>query len=207
MIGRIVEREELLSTLQSEESQFVAVYGRRRVGKTYLIRETFGNQFTFCHTGLATGTLCEQLSEFRESLRLAGMNKVRKPQNWLDAFHLLADFLSGIKDEGKKVLFFDELPWMDTPKSNLITALEHFWNSWANARKDIVLIVCGSATAWVQKKILANYGGLHNRVTMKIRVQPFTLRECELYMESKGMALSRNELITGYMAMGGIPYY
>ena len=207
MIGRIVEREELLSTLQSEESQFVAVYGRRRVGKTYLIRETFGNQFTFCHTGLATGTLCEQLSEFRESLRLAGMNKVRKPQNWLDAFHLLADFLSGIKDEGKKVLFFDELPWMDTPKSNLITALEHFWNSWANARKDIVLIVCGSATAWVQKKILANYGGLHNRVTMKIRVQPFTLRECELYMESKGMALSRKELITGYMAMGGIPYY
>ncbi len=207
LIGRKTEREELLSTLEADESQFVAVYGRRRVGKTYLIRETFGCKFVFQHTGLAKGTLAEQLAEFQESLRQSGMRRPRRPKSWMDAFHILSDLIAGINDEGKKVVFIDELPWMDTPRSNLLSALEHFWNGWASARKDIVLIVCGSATAWVQKKILNNYGGLHNRVTMKLRILPFTLSECEQYMESRGLALSRKELTMGYMAMGGIPFY
>lgn len=207
LIGRKIEQEELLATLEADESQFVAVYGRRRVGKTYLIRETFANRLAFQHTGLAKGSLKEQLAEFQESLRLAGMKRPRRPKTWLDAFHLLAEFLLGINDDRKKVVFIDELPWMDTPKSNLLSALEHFWNGWASARKDIVLIICGSATAWVQKKILNNYGGLHNRVTVKIRIMPFTLRECEQYMEARGMVLSRKELTLGYMALGGIPYY
>ena len=207
LIGRTIEKEELLATLQADESQFVAVYGRRRVGKTYLIRETFVNNIAFQHTGLAKGSLSEQLAEFQESLRLAGMKRPRRPKTWLDAFHLLSDFLSENKQKDKKVVFIDELPWMDTPKSNLLSALEHFWNGWASARKDVVLIICGSATAWVQKKILNNYGGLHNRVTMKMRIMPFTLGECEQYAESRGLSLSRKELSLAYMAMGGIPYY
>ena len=207
MIGRKTEQEELLEVLDADESQFVAVYGRRRVGKTYLIRKTFKEHFAFQHTGLAKGTLAEQLEEFQESLRQAGMKRPRRPKTWLDAFHMLSDLLAGMSGEAKKVVFIDELPWMDTPKSNLLSAVEHFWNGWASARNDIVLIVCGSATAWVQKKILNNYGGLHNRVTIKMRIQPFTLRECEQYMESRGMVLSRKELTLGYMAMGGIPYY
>jgi len=207
MIGRLTEKEELLATLDEDESQFVAVYGRRRVGKTYLVRETFGDKFAFQHTGLAKGALMAQLAEFQESLRLAGMDKPRCPKSWFDAFHLLADLLAAKDDGQKKVVFIDELPWMDTPKSNMLSALEHFWNSWASARKDIVLIVCGSATAWIQKKILNNYGGLHNRITLKMRILPFTLGECEQYMESRGFALSRLEITVGYMAMGGIPYY
>ena len=207
MIGRKAERDELLATLEEEDSQFVAVYGRRRVGKTYLIRETFGYKFTFQHTGLAKGSLMEQLAEFQESLRQAGMKRPRRPKTWMEAFHLLSDLIASSAEKGKKVIFIDELPWMDTPKSNLLSALEHFWNGWASARKDIVLIVCGSATAWVQRKILSNYGGLHNRVTRKLRVQPFTLGECEQYMASRGLSLSRKELTVGYMAMGGIPYY
>ena len=207
LIGRKLEKEELLATLEAEESQFVAVYGRRRVGKTFLIRETFGNCFAFQHTGLAKGTLAEQLAEFQESLRQAGMKRPHRAKTWIEAFHQLSDFLSGINIDKKKVVFIDELPWMDTPKSNLLSALEHFWNGWASARKDIVLIICGSATAWVQKKILNDYGGLHNRVTIKMRLMPFSLAECEQYVESQGMVFSRKELTLGYMAMGGIPYY
>ena len=188
----------------SDRAQFVAVYGRRRVGKTFLIRETFQYRFAFQHTGLAKGTLTEQLKEFQESLRQAGMKRPHRPKTWIDAFHQLSDFLSGIGNENKKVVFIDELPWMDTPKSNLLSALEHFWNGWASARNDIVLIICGSATAWVQKKILNNYGGLHNRVTMKMRLLPFSLAECEQYVESRGMSFSRKELTLGYMAMGYI---
>ena len=207
MIGRKTEKEELLSALEVDESQFVAVYGRRRVGKTYLIRETFNYQFSFQHTGLAKGSLTEQLAEFQESLRLAGMKRPRCPKSWMDAFHMLSDLIAGQDNKEKKVIFIDELPWMDTPRSNLISALEHFWNGWASARKDIVLIVCGSATAWIQKKILNSYGGLHNRVNIKLRVVPFTLHECEKYMESRGIELSRKQLTLGYIAMGGIPYY
>lgn len=207
MIGRLTEKEELLATLDDTESQFVAVYGRRRVGKTYLIRETFDNKFAFQHTGVANGTLKAQLAEFQESLRLYGMEEPRCPKNWIEAFHMLADLLSTKNGGQKKVVFIDELPWMDTPKSYMLSALEHFWNSWASARKDIVLIVCGSATAWIQKKILNNYGGLHNRVTLKMCIHPFTLGECEKYMLSRGFSLSRMEIIVGYMAMGGIPYY
>lgn len=207
LIGRKLEKEELLATLESEESQFVAVYGRRRVGKTFLVRETFSNQFAFYHTGLAKGTLNDQLAEFQESLRQAGMKRPRRAKTWIEAFHQLSELLSSMNGVTKKVIFIDELPWMDTPKSNLLSALEHFWNGWASARKDIVLIICGSATAWVQKKILNNYGGLHNRVTIKMRLMPFSLAECEQYVESQGMAFSRKELMLGYMAMGGIPYY
>lgn len=207
MIGRKTEKEELLSTLEADESQFVAVYGRRRVGKTYLIRETFDYHFAFQHTGLAKGTLTEQLGEFQESLRQAGMKRPHRPKSWMDAFHMLSDFIAGLAHEGKKVIFIDELPWMDTVRSNLLSALEHFWNGWASARKDIVLIVCGSATAWIQKKILNNYGGLHNRINIKMRIMPFSLAECEQYMESRGIVFSRKQLTMGYMAMGGIPYY
>ena len=207
MVGRKVEKEELLSALEAEDSQFIAVYGRRRVGKTYLIRETFNYKFAFQHTGLAKGSLLEQLAEFQESLRQAGMKRPSRPKSWMDAFHMLSDLIAGIDNDGKKVIFIDELPWMDTMRSNLLSALEHFWNGWASARKDIVLIVCGSATAWVQKKILNNYGGLHNRVNIKIRVMPFTLGECEQYMQSRDIEISRKQMTIGYMAMGGIPYY
>lgn len=207
MIGRKAEQEELLEAFNKDESQFVAVYGRRRVGKTYLIRETFHGKFVFQHTGLANAPLAEQLAEFQRSLQTSGMKKASRPKSWREAFHFLSDMVEKIDGNDKKVIFIDELPWMDTPKSNLLSALEHFWNSWASARKDIVLIVCGSATAWVQKKILNNYGGLHNRVTLQLLVKPFTLGECESYAESLGLSLSREEVAVGYMIMGGIPYY
>ena len=147
IVGREKEQRELLGLLDKEESQFCAVYGRRRVGKTYLIRETFNYQFCFQHTGVAKGTLRQQLTAFRNSLVAAGM-KCAIPKTWIDAFELLKQLINNAP-AGKKILFIDELPWMDTPKGNLIGALENFWNGWATARweKDIVLIVCGSATS------------------------------------------------------------
>ncbi|MDY4526386.1 MAG: ATP-binding protein, partial [Parabacteroides sp.] len=161
IIGREKEQRELLELLDKEESQFCAVYGRRRVGKTYLIRETFNYQFCFQHTGIAKGTLRQQLTAFRNSLVAAGMMRCAIPKTWIEAFELLKQLISNAPT-GKKILFIDELPWMDTPKGNLIGALENFWNGWATARreKDIVLIVCGSATSWISKKLMKDKGGL-----------------------------------------------
>ena len=206
IIGRKEEQQILRSAVQSENSEFVAVYGRRRVGKTYLIRETFGYKFTFQHTGLAKGNTREQLFSFAISLRDAGYDDCPIPKSWLEAFSLLSAYLKNSADE-KKIVFLDELPWMDTPRSNFISAFEHFWNGWASARKDIILIICGSATSWIINKVINDHGGLHNRVTKQIALQPFTLKECEMFAQSKGLEMSRYQLAECYMVFGGIPYY
>ena len=206
IIGRKEEQKILLSAAESEYSELIAVYGRRRVGKTYLIRETFGYKFTFQHTGLAKGKTKDQLFSFAISLRDAGYDDCPIPKSWLEAFSLLSHLLRDSSDE-KKIIFLDELPWMDTARSNFISAFEHFWNGWASARKDIMLIICGSATSWIINKVINDHGGLHNRVTQQIALQPFTLREWELFVQSKGIEMSRYQIAECYMVLGGIPFY
>ena len=205
MIGRTKEIEELNRLYESDESEFVAVYGRRRVGKTYLVRETFSDRFAFHHTGLPNATKHQQLVHFKESLAAAGA-RVKTPRNWFEAFHALREVVARSAFR-RKVVFIDELPWMDTAKSDFLMALETFWNEWASARKDIVLIVCGSAAAWMVKNLFRNRGGLHNRVTARICLQPFTLGECEMFATDRGLGMSRADIAECYMALGGIPYY
>ena len=152
MIGREEERRILKDAADSDRSQFIVVYGRRRVGKTYLIRETFDYSFTFSHTGIEGASMHEQLEAFRESLVEQGLPDADCPKNWIEAFSLLKKLLKS-GDSGRKVVFIDELPWMDTPRSKFVRALENFWNGWCSARKDIVLIVCGSATSWMIRTV------------------------------------------------------
>ena len=206
MIGRVKERDELIRMYESEESEFVAVYGRRRVGKTYLIREVFADKFAFRHSGLAGEDRAKQLSQFLKSLQDFGLEQRRRPKDWSEAFQLLEQVVKR-SAQSKKVVFIDEMPWMDTQKSGFLPALESFWNDFCAYRRDIVLIVCGSAASWMVKNLFSNRGGLHNRVTCRIRLQPFTLGECRQFAEEKGLAMSAMELAEGYMALGGIPYY
>ncbi len=208
IVGRDIEIKALQGLCEEEESQFVAVYGRRRVGKTFLIREAFNYDFTFQHTGIYGATLREQLNEFLESLYSAGMRKTKDiPNNWNEAFHLLERFIDKSKSKKKKVIFIDEMPWMDTHKSNFVRSLDHFWNSWATTRKDIILIICGSATSWIINNIIMNYGGLHNRLTNQIFLKPFCLRECLEYCEKRKLGYTEQQILEAYMALGGIPYY
>ena len=206
IIGRNQEQHQLLQTLDAEESQFIAVYGRRRIGKTHLIRQTFKDKFAFQHTGLANATKQGQLQEFADSLRRYGLKDVEKLNDWQEAFHCLSDLLEK-KPRGKKIVFIDELPWLDTHKSNFLSAFEHFWNGWASNREDIILVICGSATSWIIKKIIRNHGGLHNRITRTIYLQPFTLRECRQYAEKRHLAFGDKDIVLAYMVLGGVPYY
>ena len=206
LIARDNEVELLRSALAGEYSQFIAVYGRRRIGKTFLVRESFRYEFAFQHAGLAEGGLREQLFAFAESLREAGLEDFSLPASWLEAFSLLKDLVRKSPDS-KKVIFIDELSWMDTPRSGLITALESFWNGWASARKDVVLIVCASATSWMLSKVVHNKGGLYNRLTAKIHLRPFTLGECEQMLAAKGIEMNRHQILECYMIMGGVPFY
>ena len=219
MIGRERERTDLENLITSDKSEFVAVYGRRRIGKTFLIRETCRYQFAFEHTGLKNtysdkdgneipvkDAMKKQLSEFAVSLRRYGRAKKSKPKDWFAAFHLLEELLEQ-QPVGRKIVFIDECPWMDTPRSDFLAALDHFWNGWCTMRKDIVLIICGSAASWVMNKIDEDVGGLHNRLSRHIYLRPFTLHECEEFARVKGVVMNRMQLLECYMIFGGVPYY
>lgn len=206
LIGRTKEKKQLLDALKSKKSEFVAIYGRRRVGKTYLIRQSFGQPFTFYLTGMANTNLKNQLLNFSQTLKNISKREFDLPFTWLEAFEQLKAHIELSKEE-KKVIFIDELPWLDTPKSNFISVLEHFWNHWASARKDILLVVCGSAASWMINKLINNRGGLHNRLTKRIKLNPFNLKETEDFLHYKGIILERYQIVQLYMAFGGIPYY
>ena len=206
IIGRQNEVNLLNKILQDSESHFLAIYGRRRIGKTYLIRETFNYRFTFQHSGLSEGSMKEQLFAFDSSLKDAGADIKKKSRNWLEAFDNLKEVIR-MSNEKRKVIFIDELSWMDTPRSDLMSALENFWNGFASARKDIILIVCASATSWMLSKVVHNKGGLYNRLTEQIHLKQFCLKECEEYIEAQKIALNRNQILQYYMIFGGVPYY
>lgn len=213
LVGREKEVKELLNIYNSDNSDLVAIYGRRRVGKTYLINQTFDNDFDFKHAGISPNELDngknilkQQLSQFYNSLKLYGMKDNTKPLDWYEAFYMLSKLLNDKFDNKKQVVFIDELPWMDTPKSNFINAFEGFWNSFANGR-NIMVIICGSANSWIVNNLINSHGGLYGRVTKEIKLSPLSLKECELLFNKKNVNFSRYDIVQAYMAVGGIPYY
>lgn len=212
MIGREKEVNELLDLYNDSRAELVAVYGRRRVGKTFLINQTFKDKFTFKHTALSPDgdedeTIALQLESFYSSLVKYGLEKTKKPSTWFEAFDLLEKLLIKKDNGSRQVVFFDELPWLDTTKSYFIKAFESFWNSFGCDRENLMLIVCGSANSWIQNNLINNHGGLYGRVTYEIKLSAFNLKETEGYLRSNGILLSRYDIATAYMIMGGIPYY
>lgn len=213
MIGREKEIKELEKLYSSKQAELVAIYGRRRVGKTYLVDEVFQGKITFRHAGLSPldeepkGLLRAQLDHFYNSLRLHGIESEKRPDSWLDAFFMLEKLLQGIDDGSRQVVFLDELPWLDTPRSGFVRAFEGFWNTWACHRKNLMVIICGSANSWMMNELINNHGGLYGRVTHEIKLSPFNLLECEEFYKSKGIPFSRYDIVQSYMILGGIPYY
>lgn len=207
IIGRQRETALLEKYYNSGKAEFIAIYGRRRVGKTFLIRQHFKNRFAFDMTGVLEGNKNEQMSAFHMALKSYGY-KGLKNTSWLDAFFALRQLLEEkIKEGGRCVIFIDELPCLDTPRAGFVHALGHFWNSWANWQPEIMLIVCGSATSWMVRNVIDDHGGLHDRVTHEMPLHPFTLNEAEQYFKENGFRWKRLSILQVYMAVGGVPYY
>lgn len=206
VIGRNSEVSLLLNALDSNRSELIAVYGRRRVGKTYLIRNVYKNNILFEFSGIHKGTLKQQLKNFHLKFPVKDKS-FKKPTDWLEAFHQLSQYIDSVKFKKKKVIFIDEFPWLDTRKSNFLSAFDNFWNSYASKRNDLVVIICGSAASYMIKNIIKSKGGLHNRLTNKIQLLPFDLCETEQLLKHNKVKLSRYDIIQIYMAMGGIPHY
>jgi len=209
LIGRTSEKNTFEHCLNSTESKLIALYGRRRVGKTFLVRKYFGNAIRFEVAGVYDGEMSDQLEHFAATLVKYGWAEasLHPPKTWKSAFDQLERFISSLKDRRKKVIFLDELPWMDTPKSKFLMAFESFWNTYCTKRSDIVCVICGSAASWMIKKILKNKGGLHNRVAEKLRLTQFNLYETELFLKEKGIRWSQYDIAQLYLTTGGVPYY
>ena len=213
MIGREKETSELEELYSGNQPELVAVYGRRRIGKTYLVEQTFKDRFAFRHAGLSPmehenkGMLEAQLKHFYNSLRSFGLADAECPSTWLDAFFLLQQLLEKKGGDQRQVVFIDELPWLDTPRSGFITAFEGFWNNWGSHRDNLMVIVCGSANSWMLDKLINNHGGLYGRVTYEIKLSPFTLKESEEYLKYNRVKFSRYDIAQSYMIVGGVPYY
>lgn len=205
-IGREQEIKILQDITNSGRAEFVAIYGRRRVGKTYLIQQFFNNRFAFSSTGVIDGTREEELYAFTSAMIGIGYTGPQ-PNTWLEAFDALKTLLDKHKGKGRQVIYIDELPCFDTPKSGFIRALGHFWNTWASLRDNVILIVCGSATSWMIENIVNNHGGLHNRTTHRLYLRQFTLAETEAYLKSMKIPWPRHTIVEAYMILGGIPYY
>lgn len=205
IIGRKEEQEMLKECYYSGKPEFVAVYGRRRIGKTFLVKQFFKEKFDFYFTGAYQASKKDQLFNFKMTLEAYSGKRRKTPQTWLEAFFQLQDYLSSLGDR-RKVVFIDELPWFDTPRSNFISAIELFWNQWASDQ-NLMLIVCGSATSWMVNKLLGDKGGLHNRVTHSIYLAPFTLGETEDFLNNNHIVFNRHQIVECYMMLGGTPYY
>ncbi len=212
IIGRKEEIEVINDCLTSKRPEFLLVYGRRRIGKTYLIKESFNNEFSFYATGVPGEKTRDQLKAFNEYLIKYGADERRIPKDWMEAFNRLQSILE--KDTvkrnpvgNKRVIFLDEMPWMSTPKSDFKMALDLFWNGWASSLPDIMLIVCGSAASWIIDNILLDTGGLYNRITRSIHLMPFNLEECKSLLYLGDNNISNKSVMDYYMIFGGVPYY
>ena len=207
LIGRQYECQELQRALNSSRSEFIILYGRRRVGKTFLIRNFFNDTYSFHYIGSHRQSQSAQLQNFRETLAAySGNSEIPPIDDWHTAFLLLEKYLEQCPDK-RKVIFFDEIPWMDTQGSGFTSELEYFWANWVQNRDDVVFIACGSATTWMKDKLEDNQGGLHNRITHRIYLRPFYLNECKAYLDEHGFDWNEYQIIQCYMIFGGVPYY
>ena len=207
LIGRADEQIRLKKHYLSEKSEFVALFGRRRVGKTFLIKSLFESDLVFYAVGLQEGDMAQQIVNFNNEIVNFGGKAYKPAATWTEAFANLTSLIESSAKKSKKVIFLDEISWMGNTTSAFVSALDHFWNRWIAFRDDVLLIVCGSATSWIIANIVNDTGGLHNRLTDQIHLRTFTLGECEEYFREKGIPLPRYQILESYMIFGGVPYY
>jgi len=207
LIGREKEHKRFMRHYISNKAEFIALFGRRRVGKTFLVKSLFESEFSFYATGMQNGDTQTQINNFNNEIINFGGEKLKEASNWSEAFNNLHHLIENKLTKGKKVIFLDEISWMGMSNSDFISALDFFWNRWISSRDDVLLIVCGSATSWIMDNIVNDTGGLHNRLTDHIQLEPFSLSECEEFLRDKGVSMPRYQILEFYMIFGGIPYY
>ncbi len=211
IIGRKEEKAVLQEAFNTERSEFIALYGRRRVGKTFLIKNFFEskNCILIYVSGMKDGNLKEQLQNFTQSLErdlLKGLS-LKPPSSWMEAFEMLNKLLERFDRNKKIVLFLDEVPWLSTKRSRFLQALDYYWNRFWSHDLRFKLVICGSAASWIIRNVIRNRGGLYNRVTRQMLLESFDLCETKEFLRSNKVKLNHRQILEIYMVTGGVPYY
>ncbi len=203
------EQKMLQEAMDADGPELIALYGRRRVGKTFLIRHYLRQSIVFEMAGTKDANLTTQLNSLKKTLGKAiGNDKIyQQPAKWADAFDQLSHYLTPKLTIERCVVFLDEFPWLNTHKSGFLQSFDHWWNSWGTKQPNLVVVICGSAASWMIRHVVNNKGGLHNRITRKIRLLPFNLKETEEFLHARNVNLDRYPILHLYMVMGGIPHY
>ena len=209
LIGRQEEQKLLQEAMAAKGPELIALFGRRRVGKTFLIRQCLGHSLAFEMSGTQDANLAAQLENFKKTIgkAIGNDNIYQIPVKWADAFDQLSHYLTPKLATERCVVFLDEFPWLNTPKSGFLSSFDHWWNSWGTKQRNLVVVICGSAASWMIRHVVNNKGGLHNRITRMIRLLPFNLKETEEYLQVRKVNLDRYQILQLYMVMGGIPHY
>lgn len=208
MIGRDIQIGQLNEALSSSKSSFIAITGRRRVGKTYLVDEVYKKNICLRVTGIQGEDLKAQIVNFTEKIsEYSNKSFFTIPKNWQEIFLHLKNYLKTLSKNKKQVIFLDELPWINTSKSGFIQLLAHLWNDFLSKESHFILVVCGSSTSWITQKIVNDKGGFHNRLTHHIKLNPFTLSETKQFLLTKNIKQTDSSIAELYMIMGGIPFY
>ena len=207
LVAREKECQILQQSLDSKESEFVIICGRRRIGKTFLVEQFFNRKYDFKFVGGHNMRTRDQINSFAKALKKYSGKKQTSLKNWFEAFNALEEYLESLPNDRKKIIFIDEMPWMDSTRSDFISALENFWNGWASGESNVLLVATGSATSWMTDKLLKNRGGLYNRIRQRIYLKPFTLKETEEYLKSLDFDWDRYQILQSYMLTGGVPFY
>ena len=219
IIGCKNEQRDFLEWMASEETELICVYGRRRVGKTYFVYELLNGYHAFDASAQGKSSEIVRLRIFHAALREYGDVSSSAPSDWWEAFDRLKTLLDRhecpLTPEGMRAVFIDELPWFDVPRSEFMTVFSDFRNRWCVRRKDVKLIICGSATSWILREVLQREGSLNRRVTHSLCLQPFSLRECEEFLRNdKGSSgrdsrssrrtwsLAERPIISGFFRQG-----
>lgn len=204
-VGRQSELETLSSLSKKKVASLVVIYGRRRVGKSRLIKE-FGKHCRFySFSGLPETkqtTAQSQREEFarqmREQLNLPGL----KAEDWGDLFTLLASHTQ----EGSLIIALDEISWMGSKDPDFLGKLKTAWDNAFSENPQLILIICGSVSAWIEKNILSNTGFL-GRISITLHLKELPLKDCNQLLDALSCHMSSFEKFNILSVTGGIPRY
>ncbi|MBP6985531.1 MAG: ATPase [Alphaproteobacteria bacterium] len=204
-IGRKAELQELGKFLKKRSASLIVVQGRRRIGKSRLIRE-FGKKFRMLtFSGVppsAKTTHRDQLNEFGWQLGKALGGDSVKADDWNDLFF----HLSENTQQGRVIIVFDEISWMGSRDNNFLGKLKNAWDLHLKNNPELIFIICGSASAWIEKNILSSTGFL-GRVSFALTVEELPLNECREFWSTRENHLSAYEKFKILSVTGGVPLY
>ncbi len=202
-VGRDYELDQLNTLYKAEGSQLVAVYGRRRVGKSTLVEQLMLHKPNLQFEGLEKVRTKGQIEQFTIDLRHQVADSILDSvvfANWQAVFEYLTRYFDECQE--KQLIFFDEFQWMAVGQSKLVSLIKSYWDRYWS-KQNIMLVLCGSVSSYMIKRVIKSKA-MYGRINYELALQPFSPPEIKLLLNNKR---SNDEVLLYSLIFGGIPKY